>query len=354
MERKRIVMIGPSLRSRGGIASVCAEYQRAGLLDRLNVDYLSSYESASALTRMAVAARAALVLGWKLLRRRVALVHVHMASGTSIWRKLAYCSLARLAGVPYVIHLHSGKFSEYFEQACGPRRRRLIASAFAGAARLLVLAEERLQWLRRQGLDAVPVEILPNMVALPRGRGPQQGSDLLFLGRLEEAKGVSTLLRAFARVHGQFPGVALLLGGEGDRSRYEAEVASLGLGRAVRFLGWIDGDAKLQVFEQAAVFVLPSRYEGLPMGVLEAMSWRLPCVATSVGGVPDIITDGVNGRLVDVDDVAGLAATLDTLLATPTLRRELGDAARRTVEERYSAAAIESQLARIYQEVTPP
>lgn len=350
---QRVLMIGPSLRSRGGISSVCAEYERSGTFKRLNVDYLASFETGSAWTRITAGASAVAALLQRLLTRRVALVHVHMASGTSVWRKLVFCALARLGRRPYIVHLHSGKLPEYYEHGCGPWRRRLVATGLAHAASVLVLSDERRRWLSAQGLDQAPVDVLPNMVSLPETfeASREQPHTLLFLGRLEEAKGVSTLLQAFASVRENYPRARLLLGGEGDQARYEAQVRSLGCADAVQFLGWVDGEAKQRLLARAGVFVLPSRYEGLPMGILEAMSHATPCVATSVGGVPDMIEDGVNGRLTPVGDVTGLAAALADLLGSEPHRQALGLAARRTVEGRYSPAAVEAKLASIYRAV---
>lgn len=342
-------MIGPSLASKGGISSVCIEYQKAGLFDRLNIQFLPSYVDAGAPKKLAVAAGSAIRLIGLLCRREVALIHVHMASGSSVWRKLVFCALARIAGVPYIIHLHSGKFPEYFDDRCGSFGRKLIRWGFNSSACLLVLTRERRNWLDQRGLTARPVRELPNMVAIPSGTSKAQRSAcLLFLGRLEEEKGLSVLISAFAEVVQSFPNARLLIGGEGDLPRYSEQVASLGLAGAVEFLGWVDGSKKAQLLEQAALFVLPSRYEGLPMGVLEAMSYAVPCVATDVGGLPEIIDSGVNGLLVKVGDVEGLSTAIARLLGDADFRQRLGLEARQTAIDKYSTQAVEKLLAGTY------
>jgi glycosyltransferase involved in cell wall biosynthesis len=156
------------------------------------------------------------------------------------------------------------------------------------------------------------------------------------------------LIEAFALVTQAQPQARLLLGGEGDRARYARQATELRVFDKVTFLGWVAGEAKQRLLQSAAVFVLPSRFEGLPVSMLEAMSLAVPCVATPVGGVPDIVTDGVNGCLVPVDQPAPLAAALVRLLADPDYRAGLGRAARETVVTRFSASAVEAQLAQLY------
>lgn len=347
-----VVMVGPALHSRGGIASVCAEYERSGMMRRLNVRYLDSFVSAGKLAKLRVAARALVKFAGLLLIRRVDILHVHMATGASTWRKLVFCVLALVFRVPYVVHLHSGKFPEFFTQRCNAMSRGLIRQLLRRSAWVIVLSSERLQWLAAQGFRRDRTSVLPNMVELHvTAAYDDRSRSLLFLGRLEEAKGLSTLLDAFALVHAQDPAVKLLLGGEGDRSRYVAQARQLGVEHAVQFLGWVDASKKRKLMEDSAAFVLPSLYEGLPMGLLEAMSYGIPCVATPVGGVPDIIQDGVNGLLVPVEDPDALAEALLRLLGSSMLRAQLADAGRSTVSRSYCLDAVENQLRMVYDDL---
>lgn len=356
MHRERcVVMVGPALHSRGGIASVCAEYERSGLMQRLGVRYLDSFVSAGKVAKLRVALQALLQFVGLLLVGRVDLLHVHMATGASTWRKLLFCVLALTFRVPYVVHLHSGKFPEFFAERCGTVSRGLILHMLRRSAWIFVLSSERLQWLADQGLRQRRISVLANMVELQvTAAYADHSKGLLFLGRLEEAKGLSTLLDAFALVHAENPAVRLLLGGEGDQSRYGAQARRLGIADAVQFLGWVDAHMKRGLMKQSAAFVLPSLYEGLPMGLLEAMSHGVPCVATPVGGVPDIIQDGVNGLLVPVGDSVALAGALLRLLESPALRSQLSEAGRATVSRTYCLSAVEAQLREVYDGLIKP
>jgi glycosyltransferase involved in cell wall biosynthesis len=122
----------------------------------------------------------------------------------------------------------------------------------------------------------------------------------------------------------------------------------MGVSNAVEFLGWIDGAAKAQALAEATVYALPSYMEGLPMGVLEAMAVGLPVVATTVGGIPDVIEDGVTGLLIEPGDQDGLARALSLLLSDAALRHRMGAAARAVVEEGYTPQRIVPMIESLY------
>jgi glycosyltransferase involved in cell wall biosynthesis len=259
--KKLVFMVGPALDAKGGIASVCAAYREGGLFGSLGVEYLESFVSGTGIAKVRAGVSALARFCVRLALRRVALLHVHMASGTSVWRKLAFCAVARLFGVPYVVHLHSGKFQSYFDARCGPLRRAVIRYALRRAAALLCLSKETVSWLSVRELTPSAVHVLPNPAPcanqLPRSALDTANTDravLLFLGRLEEAKGVSTLIEAFASVSRDWPMAELWMGGEGDQAQYEKQVADEGLepGR-VRFLGWVDTAKKAETVAEGSL-----------------------------------------------------------------------------------------------------
>ena len=153
----------------------------------------------------------------------------------------------------------------------------------------------RRNWLAQ--LQANPnLVCIPNPVALPPAVAPRgRRNVVLFLGRIETAKGIAELLDAFAGLRPGAPDALLVCAGEGDIESAGRQARRLGLGDSVRFPGWIDGEEKRAWLARAALFVLPSHAEGLPMSLLEAMAAGLPIVASAVGGVPDVVHDGVNG-----------------------------------------------------------
>jgi glycosyltransferase involved in cell wall biosynthesis len=197
------------------------------------------------------------------------------------------------------------------------------------------------------------VAVLPNSVALPppgTGAAGDEGR-ILFLGRLEEAKGVFELLHACALLAPRFPAIRLVLGGEGDANAVRRRASELGVAERIELPGWIGPEQRAHELRRAQVFCLPSHAEGLPMALLEAMAAGKAVVASSVGGIPEAISDGDNGLLVPPHASQALAGALAGLLGDEALRRRMGRRARETVEQHYSLDAVGARLGQIYHEL---
>jgi glycosyltransferase involved in cell wall biosynthesis len=194
--------------------------------------------------------------------------------------------------------------------------------------------------------------VLPNAVALPQAGGARsEPGRILFLGRLEAAKGVEDLLDAVALLAPRFPALRLVLAGSGELDAWRRGAARRGIVERVELTGWVDAAARSAQLARAAVFCLPSHAEGLPMALLEAMAAGKAVVASRVGGIPDAVRDGVNGLLVPPRDAPALAAALARVLEDAGLQQSLGARARATVDRDYSTEAICGRLAAIYNDL---
>jgi len=180
---------------------------------------------------------------------------------------------------------------------------------------------------------------------------PEKEHDIIFVGRLEKAKGVDVLLRAI-RVLEKNHSVSLkvALAGDGSQGDYLRRMTQdLEIKSRVEFLG-IRRDVS-QLMRSSKIFVLPSRWEGLPMVILEAMANKVPVVATSVGGICEIISDGATSLLVKPDDPEELAEKIKVLLDDPSLRKRLSISAFEKVKSEYSIKEYCTNMLRLYDEV---
>ncbi|TFW34376.1 glycosyltransferase family 4 protein [Massilia horti] len=345
---KRIVMLGTSTDAWGGIASVVHSYSRSGLFERLPILYLATHCNGPALQKCRLFVCAWLAFVAMLARGQVMLVHVHTASDLSFWRKSCFLLPAFLFRVPAVLHIHAGPFPDFYRERCGRLAKCAVRQVLARVETVVVVSAELKRFV--ETLAAVDVIVVYNPMPLPApvefgARAPAQ---VLFLGKLGQAKGTWDLLHAVAQIVRRHPHLRLILAGDGELMRAQELMRRLGIEDQVELLGWVGERARTQLLERASVCVLPSYAEGLPMSVLEAMAAGVPVVATRVGGIPEVITDGVEGLLVAPGDVPALAAALDRLLADEAARRRMGLAARFRAETSFSSALVIPLLETMY------
>jgi len=176
----------------------------------------------------------------------------------------------------------------------------------------------------------------------------EPGGDVVFAGRLSPEKGVDTLIAAAGRLG---PSAVLRIAGEGpDGDRLRRLADDLAPGRVV-FHGRLSGADTVALLRSAAVVAVPSRwYENQPMVVLEAMALGVPVVASDIGGLPELVEDGVTGTLVRPDDDDALAAALAALLAAPDQGLAMGRAARAEVASGHSPQIHLERLDEVYRE----
>jgi glycosyltransferase involved in cell wall biosynthesis len=257
------------------------------------------------------------------------IVHINVSQKGSTWRKMIIARVARLLGIPYVIHLHSGGFQEFWERA-PPFVASCISDMFFYSVRTLVLGNVWHSFI----LSKVPeiedrIAILPNATpAVDRAteKSNRDWISIVFLGRVSDLKGVPQLVDALSTLSSELHWRATIAG-NGDVEVTRESISRRGLSGRVDLPGWVGPEEVSRLLLEGDVLVLPSLEENLPMSVVEGMAYGLPVVTTPVGAIEDIIEHEKTGLLVPPGDSAALAAALGRLLAEPALRAQLGQAA---------------------------
>jgi glycosyltransferase involved in cell wall biosynthesis len=274
---------------------------------------------------------------------RADLVHAHwwFPGGVSA------AAACRVAGLPLVTTSHG---SDVRLAGTLPGGRALLRAVVRRSAHVTAVSE----WLAAEIRAAAP-SARPTVAPMPAdttmfapGGAPEvPRARLLFVGRLNEQKGLGELLRALARTRSVLP---IDVVGQGrDEAALRALAASLGIADRVRWHGSLPARALAARYREAAAVVMPSREEGLGMVAVEAQLSGTPVVAFASGGLTDVIEDGRTGLLVRAGDVAGLADALDRIAADPTLAAALGAAGRGSALARFAPRAAAARYAAIYE-----
>ena len=276
-------------------------------------------------------------------RERPDIVHANSSKAGVLGRVAA-----ALAGVPIrVFTVHGWAFAAY-EGFAGrlylwaDRLMRPLTTVVVCVAR----AERELGILARTCTPerSVVIHTAVDVAGFPTANHPSAPPRIVSVGRFAYPKDHATLIEALAAVEVEYD--ALLVGDGPLRARVADDLRRLDLDHHVALLGERRDVPRL--LATCDVFILSSRSEGLPISVLEAMAARLPVVATNVGGLSELVVDGITGFLVPPADSTALAEAVSRLLADPELRRRLGDAARQRVEERFDLARFHDAHVELY------
>jgi glycosyltransferase involved in cell wall biosynthesis len=297
-----------------------------------------------------------LALGRALGATRAEVVHSHLSTANVASRAVAF-PLRR----PHVATIHTvpGPTAE------DSRLRAWADGWSAWLSRRLVAPSAEVADAYRAAfhLPAARMRVIPNV---PAAEAPAGGFDrealrreiggedvehlVLAVARLQPEKGIDDLVSAAAALRTRLPGMRVAVAGSGpEEEALRTHIESAGLAGSFSLLGSRSDVGAL--LAAADAFCLPSRHEGLPISLLEAMQAGLVCVATRVGGVPGVIADGVDGVLVEPDDPEGLALALERVLRDPDAGKAMGAKARALVGERYAVDAATAAYADIYDEL---
>lgn len=279
----------------------------------------------------------------------VDVVHLNPClSSAGIWRDLAAALLARMSSVPVVAH-YRGSLPDA-AMGFGPLSRYAHRRLVDLAAVNVGVTPASVAWLARR--SPARTAALPNFVEdriadeTPEIRRPGARPRVVSVGRLSRDKGTFDLLR----VAELLPQVDFVLVGE---VLEEARVAIDAPPANVRAVGVVSRDEVIAQLRGSDVFVFPSRREGCPNAVIEAMATGLPVVGTLVGGLPEMIAEDEGGWLVTAGDVSALASAVGRLAGDPALASRMGAANRDVCRARYTVSAVFPRLAAVYESVAP-
>jgi glycosyltransferase involved in cell wall biosynthesis len=305
------------------------------------------------LTTQYLASTTALLIAMR-LRGQADVVHYH-----TFWPD-AFTAFVVNKFVPTVYTAHESRFLLMAEQ---PKSRRWLKLALRPFQGILAPSTELLEVTRQLGVSSEKSAFIANAVDASKFRPGVTGETvrarygipldhclILCPRRLVPKNGLEFLIESIPSIRRRFSDVSVLIAGDGpERERLEARVRELGLHESVIFAGNQDNDDLPEFYAAADIVAIPSLKEATSIAGLEAMASACAVVATNVGGLPEIIEDGVSGLLVPPRDPEALALAIMRLIETPELRKQLGLAGRARVEQKFTWEQVASETTRAYE-----
>lgn len=281
--------------------------------------------------------------GWMLFHKEIRIVHVHGASDASFWRKRIFINIAKMFGKKVVFHCHGAEFKRFTSQ-----HRNAVVNTLKKCDKIIALSKSWKEWFE-QITGQHNVVVIKNVISPPNiNKISNEKFTLLFLGRIGKRKGIYDIIDVLKEYKGAFnDNLEFLYGGDGDIEQVDNVIKKEKLDNIAKYQGWVDGENKQILLNIADAYILPSYNEGLPISVLEAMSYSLPIISTRVGGIPEIVKDGINGFLINPGDKKAIYDSIVSLMNNKELRENMGKKSKEIVKE-HLPIYVESQLKQLY------
>ncbi len=367
----RVLIVGPGLNQVGGVSTFVEILLSSPVLSKkynlLHLDTTRTLddlglENRLTLTNLAYLVRQIFQFIGIAFRMKPRLVHLQVTSGLAFWKSAVFIMMGKIFGLKTVAHLHGGMFDQYYRES-NQLTHGLIGWVLFYTDIVIALSEKWRYFLLQEVRSDIRVEVVRNTIdpmfakALDHAKNLEIKKEkiILFLGSLGRRKGVFDILQAASLVYEKHPDARFLFAG-GEESRGE----KLNINRIcienqltekIQFLGPVTGLSKLELFQSALIYILPSYGENLPFALLEAMAVGLPVITTPVGAIPEIVKDGVNGFLIQPGDYQVLAGRINQLLDDQSLRVAMSKANLLQIKADYMPEASMMLIDNIYSQL---
>ncbi len=321
----KICMIVPQADVKGGIASVVNGYHNSIMEKENQLYYIESYRDGNKIDKLLKAIKSYFKYMRVLCLYNPDLIHIHSSFGLSFYRKLPFIWIGNKCRIPIINHIHGSEFDKFYTNASN-RKKALVVKVFAKCSQLIVLSEE---WKNRlsEVMPKEKISIVENYTEIQPIDLDKKKNQILYLGLINENKGCFDIPQIVKMVAERINDFKFVLGGVGEIDSVKSQLKYLKVSHLVDFPGWVCDDEKARYLNESKIFFLPSYTEAMPMSILEAIGHGAVVVSTNVGGIPNVITTGVNGMLCKPGDINGFVEALILLLNNNELRKDYAEKA---------------------------
>lgn len=331
----------------GGISSVVNEY--ANNFETFKYITTAASRDENKFKKLYFAIRGLFLFVLRLLfDRQIKIVHVQGSFGASYDRKKIFVRIAKIFHKSVIWHMHASQFVPFYESR---KDKKNIVKTLNLSDSLIVLSQYYKDFYEEIGVEKEKIRILNNIVPHPslnKNNPIDRNINFLFLGEISNRKGVFELLDAIALHKDELKNkISLKIGGNGEIERLKNAINNLGLRSFVRFEGWVNGQKKIDLLNWADVYILPSHNEGLPISILEALSYKCPIISTPVGGIEEVVHNNENGLIVQPGNLDEIYQAISYYVSNPDDILKEGEISQQIVFSFYPESVFES-LKEIY------
>ncbi len=351
----RVLVIGPSKeKSKGGMSTVIKEMSGdKNLTEAYQMDFYDSYIDGSKLKVMQYSLYAYLKFLISGKQKQYDIYHIHVASNGSTFRKMLYVKSIKKHHKKVILHIHGAEYMKFFENLSRKKQEKVIEFLQSCDAVIALSDDWKMKFEKSFGLrNCVAIEngidMMRFQTAVSEGR--DHPHTFVSLGRLGHRKGTYDILDAVEIAVQKVPDLMVYLGGDGETEQVKELAAKKKIEDHVKIVGWADFDKKIELLKKSSVFLLPSYNEGLPMAILEAMACGKAIISTTVGAIPEVISEE-NGILITAGDVNALADAMIKMCTDPEYVEAISRHNMDKIAAQYDMRIMHRKIEALYQKV---
>ncbi len=322
-----IIMLGPSLDVKGGISSFAKNFLASELPKEFRITFHPTTIDGSKILKIIFFMKSLGLFFIRLLiDKKIRIIHICSSSKGSFYRKAVILSVSKFFRKSVIFHIHGAGFDVFYDNS-DSLTRFFIRKTLDISDSIIVLSRSWHAVVKGMTKNT-GIKIIPNPIDTSDFKSIRTGRDfskfnVFTAGRLGKRKGTYDILEIAPVIISQVPDVRFCLAGDGDVDKIRQLCRKKGIEKNVVVLDWLNREELLVELKRASMFLLPSYHEGFPVAILEAMASGLPVISTRVGGIPELVEDGVNGFLVDPGRKEELAGKIIDLLRDTELRKAM-------------------------------
>lgn len=348
----RVLMVGVHKSTKGGMWTVVDNYLKDDkFCKKYQLKYIATAKSGSALKRLTYSIWGIIKVLFFTLFNDYDILHVHMSERMSVFRKGVVMKIAKLRKAKIIVHMHGAEFEDWYK-GLSAKKQLKVRAILNSASKIIILGNYWKKFISSLLEDKSKVDVVYNAVSCPSDNLYNPNSkNLLFLGSIGKRKGIFDLLEAMKLVKEKDAKVKLLIYGPDTTSGIEEIIKEKHLGDCIEYRGWLKSENKAKLLSGNIVLnILPSYNEGLPMTILETMSYGIPNISTDVAAIPEAINKS-NGYLNKPGDYEAIANDILDFLNDGKKRLVMSDRCRKEIFNRFSISKNIEQIEMIYQEI---
>lgn len=348
----KVLMVGVHKSTKGGMWTVVENYLKdEEFVKKYNIKYIPTAVSGNAIKRILYSIWGFIKVFFYTIFHNYDILHVHMSERMGVFRKSVIIKISKIRKAKVIIHMHGAEFESWYNSLTDKRKAK-VRKTLNSASKIIILGEYWKKFVSSLLEDKTKIEVVYNSVSCPtKNLYNFNTNKLLFLGAIGKRKGIFDLIETMKIIKSKEIKTKLLLYGPDVTEGINEIIKQNNLSDFMEYKGWLSGEDKRNVFtKEIALNILPSYNEGLPMTILETMSYGIPNISTNVAAIPEVLNNE-NGYINKPGDYKAVANEIIEFLENKKIRQEKSKKSYQTIKKEFSIETHIQKVSSIYAEV---